>query len=277
MLDPGRSAHVASWCEPPSGSESASGGGASFRVEAADKIAVRFADDEGLRSQASILVNRLYARRGYGGFHRLESGDHSTTFTATSEDQVVGTITLTVDTPTGLATDQTFKAELDRFRAIPGVRLCELTKFAVDPATNSPRALAALFHVIFIYGKQRYDCTDLLIEVHPRHVRYYEVMLGFTRVGAPRIDGSVEWWPRDVPVQLLRLRVADIRRQIDLHAGGKCGAARSLYRHFFSAAEERGIAARVAAAFGIAAVAAPGPIGREIGPPSPRLTFSAAA
>lgn len=276
MLDPARSAHVASWCEPPIFAP-APRGEASFQIDAARNIAIRLADSDGLRSQASILVNRLYAGRGYGAGHRLGQGEHSTTFTATSGDRVVGTITLTVDTPAGLATDQTFRAELDRFRAVPGVRLCELTKFAVDPATRSPQALAALFHVIFIYGMQRHDCTDLLIEVHPRHVRYYEAMLAFTRVGAPRIDGAVEWWPRDVPVQLLRLRVADIRRQIDRHAGGAGGQGRSLYRHFFSAAEERGIAARVAAAFGNPVGTAPGPVGREIARVPPGQAFSAAA
>jgi hypothetical protein len=209
-------------------------------------IAVRLADCEGLRSQANVLINRMYAWRGYGSDHELAGGDHCVTFTASSEDEVIGTLTLTVDTPAGLSTDHTFKDELDAFRKVPGTRLCELTKFAVDPATKSPPALAALFHVIFIYGMQRFDCTDLFIEVHPRHVRFYEAMLGFKRVGPPKIDASVTWWPEDTPVQLMRLKVSDIRRQIDLHAGRTERDGRSLYPYFFSPEEERGIALRVA-------------------------------
>lgn len=209
-------------------------------------IAVRLADCDGLRNEASILVNRMYGWRGYGSDHQLSNGDHCVTFTASSDDEVIGTLTLTVDSPAGLATDHTFKAELDEFRKRPGAQLCELTKFAVDPATKSPQALAALFHVIFIYGMQRFDCTDLFIEVHPRHVRYYEAMLGFKRVGPSKIDTSVTWWPEDVPVQLMWLEVAEIRRQIASHAGRGSRGGRSLYPYFFSPDEERGIAARVA-------------------------------
>jgi hypothetical protein len=210
-------------------------------------IAVRLADSDGQRSLASILVNRMYAWRGYGANHKLSSNRNRVTFTACADDAVIGTLSLGVDGPDGLAADETFKDELDRFRAIPGASLCELTKFACDPSTKSQPALAALFHVIFIYGTQRYDCTDLFIEVHPRHVRFYDAMLGFQKVGAPRLNPAVTWWPADVPVQLMWLKVSEIRRLIDAHAGGKSAGGRSLYPHFFSHQEEQGIWARIAA------------------------------
>lgn len=209
-------------------------------------ISVGLADCDSIRSQACILVNRMYSWRGYGNDHLLSNDKHKATFAASVDDDVIGTLTLTVDTPSGLSTDQTFKDELDAFRKIPGTRLCELTKFAVDPSTKSPAVLAALFHVIFIYGMQRFDCTDLVIEVHPRHVRYYEAMLGFERIGTPRIEPSVSWWPSDVPVQLMRLKISDIRREIDLHAGKSPKEGRSLYPYFFSQEEEQLIANRVA-------------------------------
>lgn len=210
-------------------------------------IAVRLADSDGHRSLASILVNRMYAWRGYGADHQLAYKNNRVTFTACVDELVIGTLSLGVDGPDGLAADETFKNELDQFREIPGAKLCELTKFACDPSTKSQPALAALFHVIFIYGTQRYDCTDLFIEVHPRHVRFYEAMLGFQRVGAPRLNPAVTWWPADVPVQLLWLKVSEIRRLIDAHAGDKTTDTRSLYPYFFSHREEQGIWARIAA------------------------------
>lgn len=210
-------------------------------------ISVRLADNEGVRNEASILVNRMYSWRGYGAAHQLMPKANSVTFTASSNDDMIGTLTLGVDSSDGLAADQTFKEELDVFRSTPGMRLCELTKFAVDPTTRSKPALAALFHVIFIYGSERFNCTDLFIEVHPRHIRFYEVMLGFRRVGDPKIDNSVTWWPEGVPVQLMRLEVSEIRRQIQKHAGRSSKAGHCLYPYFFSPEEERGIASRVAA------------------------------
>jgi hypothetical protein len=189
----------------------------------------------------------MYAWRGYGADHQLSFNQQRVTFTACSDDQVIGTLTLGVDGADGLAADETFKAELDEFRNTPGAKLCELTKFACDPSTKSQAALAALFHVIFIYGTQRYSCTDLFIEVHPRHVRFYETLLGFKRIGSPKLNPEVKWWPADVPVQLMWLKVSDIRRFIDQHAGEAGATGRSLYPFFFSPKEEQGIWSRIAA------------------------------
>jgi len=189
----------------------------------------------------------MYSWRGYGAEHALpEEGDQHAIFTAFVEDEMIATLTLTVDSPLGLSTDQTFKQELDDLRKVPGASLCELTKFAVDPATKSPSVLAGLFHVIFIYGMQRFDCTDLVIEVHPRHVHYYEAMLGFDCVGPAKIDSSVSWWPADTPVQLMRLRVSDIAEHINRFAGRTDKLGRSLYPHFFTKEEEQAVAMRVA-------------------------------
>jgi hypothetical protein len=192
----------------------------------------------------------MYSWRGYGSEHELSFNQHRVTFTACSDDQVIGTLSLGVDGADGLAADETFKEELDEFRQMPGAKLCELTKFACDPSTKSQAALAALFHVIFIYGTQRFSCTDLFIEVHPRHIRFYEALLGFKRIGSPKLNPEVTWWPADVPVQLMWLKVSDIRRFIDEQAGNSASAGHSLYPHFFSPAEERGIWSRIAALSG---------------------------
>jgi hypothetical protein len=222
-------------------------------------ISVRLADTEGHRNQASILVNKMYGWRGYGVDHDLAADENKVTFTAWADRQPVGTLTLGVDSPDGLAADATFKNELDAFRRRPGVKLCELTKFACDPREKSQAALAALFHVIFIYGTCAYGGTDLVIEVHPRHVKFYEAMLGFERIGAPKLNPDIEWWPSDVPVQLMWLKVSEIRRFINEHAGRRFAGKRSLYPYFFSPSEERGIWSRVAAlAAGIRS-------GREVG------------
>src|SRR6478609_2580686 len=99
-------------------------------------VAVRLADSDGQRSLASILVNRMYSWRGYGADHQLFYDQHRVTFTAWSDDTVIGTLSLGVDGEDGLAADETFKDELDEFRRRPGSKLCELTKFACDPSTK---------------------------------------------------------------------------------------------------------------------------------------------
>jgi hypothetical protein len=209
-------------------------------AEAPDPVTIRLADCEHQRNQASILLNRMYGWRGYGSDYQLPRSADCVTFTAIQSDGVVGTLTLGVDAATGLGVDRTFEQDMKSLRAAPGSRFCELTKFAFEPSSNSKPALAALFHVIFIYGSRRYGCTDLVIEVNPRHVRFYEAMLGFERVGSLKTNTAV-----DAPSQLMWLKVSEIRRQIDEYASKSRKGERSLYPYFFSPHEEEGIYARL--------------------------------
>lgn len=205
-----------------------------------EPLTIRLADCDRHRSRASTLLNRMYAGRGYGSGHQLPKASNSVTFTATLHEDVVGTLTLTVNSEAGLAIDRTFDAEIEPFRNAPGAKLCELTKFAFDASCPSKPRLAALFHIIFIYGSAKFDCTDLFIEVNPRHRRFYEAMLGFKAIGEARTNASVQ-----APAQLMWLNVANIRELIDRHVAKGDASARSLYRHFLSPEEERRIYRRL--------------------------------
>jgi hypothetical protein len=83
---------------------------------------------------------------------------------------------------------------------------------------------------------------DIVIEVNPRHVRYYQRALGFTVMGPERLNRRV-----DAPAVLLRLDLAHARRQIDRYGGRPALGAglHSLYPHFFSTKEEAGIVGRL--------------------------------
>lgn len=205
-----------------------------------DELTIRLADTDGQRSAANMLLSRMYSWRGYGRDHAVGGSPDSVTFTAACKEDVVGTLTLTVDSTAGLAADITFSEEIAPFRAAPGAKLCELTKLAFDWGGSSHRHLAALFHLVFIYGSRQFACTDLFIEVNPRHRRYYELMLGFVRVGEVRTNASV-----NAPSQLMWLNVGAIRRLIDQHTTSAATAERSLYRYFFSPYEEDGLYGRL--------------------------------
>jgi hypothetical protein len=193
--------------------------------------------DEQKRVEARDLLNSRYGWRGYGSAHELHSDIRHTTFVAEIEDQVVGTMTLAVDSDSDrdLAIDRTFADLAGAIRREAGGRICELTKLAFDEGVRSKEVLAGLFHMAFIYGTAHTDCTDLFIEVNPRHVRFYELMLGFLGVGSVRTNASV-----DAPSRLMRLGVESIRKNIRELAGARVHSnARSLYPYFFPPEEER--------------------------------------
>lgn len=208
-------------------------------------VKIRSADSSGRRGSASVLINRMYATRGYRSSPLpVERDPTRITLVASEHDEVIGTITVGSDSETGLHVDDLFAAEVDKLRRA-GRRVCEFTKLAVDTALRSKRVLAALFHVSYIYSHllMRYD--NLLIEVNPRHVRYYQSMLGFRAIGEPRLNLRV-----NAPAVLMSLDFAHARAQIAKY-GGKpqySMLVRSLYPYFFSPAEESGIVGRLRSA-----------------------------
>jgi hypothetical protein len=209
-----------------------------------EDVVISMITSEEQRDNASALINRMYEWRGYGSHHRLSKSSTQTSFSVSAGGVTIGTLTLTVDSDAGLTTDKTFQSELDTYRRMPGARICELTRFAFDAPTPSKRVLAALFHVIFIYGQRKYGCSDLFIEVAQRHRRFYEAMLSFERVCALKTNDNV-----GVPSQLMRLNVADIQTHIDAHAGSADQAnSRSLYSHFLSKDEANRVFAELAGA-----------------------------
>jgi hypothetical protein len=203
---------------------------------------VRLANNEGRRSQASYLIKRQYAWRGYQASPLSEVPANRITLAAFSHnEQPIATITVGIDSPAGLAVESIYGDEVRALRS-DQTRLAEFTKLAVDNVVRSRAVLAAMFHIAYIYAYRIRGCTDLVIEVNPRHVRFYQAMLGFEKLGGERMDPRVS-----APAILLRLDLAHAESQI-AEFGGHAELAshvRSLYPLFFSSAEERGIEGRL--------------------------------
>jgi hypothetical protein len=206
-----------------------------------DSFGIRLTDTAEGRNSASMLINKMYAWRGYAGTHHFSDDPNRITLTATDKGEVVGTLTLGMDSEIGLMADQVFKDELDANRR-NGARLCEFTKLAFDPAVRSKTALANLFHLAVIYARDIHQCTDIIIEVNPRHRRFYEYMLGFKREGEMKMNTRV-----NAPAYLLRVNLEFVTEQIQKHGGtfSTAGNERSFYPYFFSPREEQGIIHRL--------------------------------
>jgi hypothetical protein len=207
-----------------------------------DSYGIRLTDTAEGRNSASMLISKMYAWRGYAGTHHFSDDPNRITLTATDKGDVVGTLTLGIDSAIGLMADQVFKEELDAHRQ-RGARLCEFTKLAFDPAVRSKTSLANLFHLAVIYARDIHHCTDIIIEVNPRHRRFYEHMLGFERQGELKTNPRV-----NAPAYLLRVSLDYVTEQIQKFGGSfstSNNAERSFYPYFFSPREERGIINRL--------------------------------
>lgn len=224
----------------------AAGGAAPVAAPPASHAPVRFkirlANTEGRRSNASYLIEKMYSWRGYAT-DGVAVAPNRVTLVASDATRPVATVSVGFDSPAGLVVENVYREEVERIRT-EGRKLCEFTKLAVERSSQSTEILAMLFHIAYMYARVLNGCTDTVIEVNPRHARFYERMLGFRACGPTRICPRV-----GAPAVLLWLDLEWGSKQIERYGGHKelAGRIRSLYPFFFSPEEEGHIVRRLKA------------------------------
>ena len=130
------------------------------------------------------LVQRMYAWRGYRTEARRQplAEQNRVTLAAWHYEEVVATLTLRRDSPIGLLADAHYGNVLDGLRG-PDRVVCEVSRLAIDPDFSSRDLLNNLFSAALDYGREHFSASDAVMEVNPRHVRYYERCLGFQQIG----------------------------------------------------------------------------------------------
>ena len=206
-----------------------------------DLLKIRLANSEGRRSRASYLIQRRYAWRGYSTAPLEDDPSVQVTLSAFDKEHTVATITVGLDSPEGMYVAGLYADEVEKIRS-EGRKLCEFTKLAVAETVRSNPVLGAIFHIACIYAINIHRCTDVLIEVNPRHVNFYRRMLGFSKVGAERLDPRVH-----APAVLLRLDLQHCAKEI-ARLGGRRDLGRverSFYPYFFPPQEAVNIEQRL--------------------------------
>ena len=207
---------------------------------AKQEFKVRLANTEDRRKSASLLIEKMYSWRGYEA-NPLGQDPNKITLVAYQEDKVVGTLTLGLDSPSGMVVDQLYKSEADQLRA-QGRKICDVTKLAVDQEIKSKSVLGALFHLSVIYGRNIHHSTDFLIEVNPRHALFYQRMIGFVPFGEEKLCPRV-----NAPAVLLKLDLAYADEQVKKYGGlgAEAHGVKSIYPYWFSKEDELGITQRL--------------------------------
>ena len=221
----------------------ASSGASPWRdVLASGAFKIRAAVTRDERATASSLIQRMYAGRGYNATALPDTPCRERlTLVASAASAFVGTMTVGFDSEQRLSVDEVFPDEVNSVR-MAGRQVCEFTKLAVDGGIRSQGVLAAMFHVAFIHAHRIRGCDNLLIEVNPRHVCYYERKLGFKVLGASRPNKRV-----GAVAVLLSLDLWHAQAQIELFGGRPelCATERSLYPHALAPGREAEVAGRL--------------------------------
>ncbi len=192
--------------DPPHSGAAASSGSICCR------IAATFEE----RREALRLLHDNYVRAGlsHPAEHQLRVLPHhllatSTIFIAVQNSDVVRTATLVADGELGLPMESTFPEEV-RKRRESGIRLGEFCCLADNQQlfAGSFPAFVKLNRLMAQFAR-RQGIEEMLIEVHPRHVRAYREFLAFKPLGDTR-DCSIVC---DRPAVPLLLNFAELDRQ----------------------------------------------------------------
>ncbi len=213
-----------------------------FHKGADSRLRIRRVESTDLHEKASFLVQKMYGWRGYETDFESPT-PNSLTVAAEINDKTLATITVNFDSPDGLAVTSLYPEQVDSLVS-QGARVCEFTRLAVDRTEHSKDLLAMIFHVAYVQARLLHGRTDLLIEVNPRHARYYSRMLGFRCLGPKRLCPRV-----NADAVLMWLPLQHAGDQIARHAGQRRGdeIERSLYPQFFSLDHESAILERLRA------------------------------
>ena len=201
---------------------------------------IRAATLGGRRHEAGKLVERRYTGRGYT-IPALNDDPLLSTFIAYDEGQLVGTVSVRLDSEKGLSADELYHKEIDALRSA-GACVCEFTQLAVDKTTASKPVLAGLFHTAYLFASVIRGVTHAVIEVNPRHVAFYGRALRFDPIGEERMNTRVH-----APAVLLCAPFAAIAEGIARFAGkpDAPGAGRSLFVYGFPPQDEPGVLRRL--------------------------------
>lgn len=195
------------------------------RLAGAGALHVRVADSPEAAAEAARLVERRYAWRGYevtegASAERGSPRANEVTLLARSDSATLGTLTLRLDGPLGLAAERGYGEAVSVARA-RGRRVCELTRLALAERCDWRAVLASLFGLAYATGRTAHGVTDVFIEVNPRHVGFYERALGFVVAAGERFCERVK-----APSVLLTLELAELERRLGLEPPAGDGFSR---------------------------------------------------
>ena len=134
------------------------------------------------------------------------------TLLAEDSGRLLGTLTVRPDSPRGLLAEESYGTEIERLRSA-GRRVGELVKLAVEEGVDWKAALNALVQSAYVITRVVHALTDVLIEVNPRHVRFYERVFGFVVAATERLCVRA-----GAPAILMQLDLAQFGRRLELPA-----------------------------------------------------------
>ena len=154
--------------------------------------------------------------------------------------KLAGSLTLVFSEDGELPAEKIYNQEISNLK-LHSKKLVEISRLVVGHQyRNSKDVLCLLINYLMIYSFHVKEYSSLVIQVNPRHILYYKVLLNFDEIGGLKSCPSVQ----NAPAVLLHLPLdryqSEINRWNNLNSLTK--KERSLYPYFLKPAQEKLVA-----------------------------------
>ncbi len=179
--------------------------------EKTSRFNVFVASDRETRERAYHLAYQVYRDRGLVSFDPFQmvlsphdATSHTLTLLAvdseTGEDAATMSIVLDAE---GLPSDDIYTDEICKLR-LEGRLPVEVTRLAIaEKHRNSRELFVQMTNIISIFSRRVWNATDWVIEVNPRHAKFYERFYLFEQIGDEKECNRVE----GAPAVLMRMNL----------------------------------------------------------------------
>lgn len=171
-----------------------------------DPVTVKQAETREELEAAYRLVHQSYVDAGYMDPHpsglrvrAFEALPQTATFIAIENGEVIGTISLIVDSPLGLPMEESYSEELNALRA-QGRRIAEVSSLAVSKGSRNLGIFVRLCKYMTLFAIH-IGVEDLCIGISPEHAPFFKEVYLFETMGEVRSYSST----KEDPVVALRL------------------------------------------------------------------------
>lgn len=187
---------------------------------ASDLYTVSIANSKNTRQMAYQLAYEVYLAKGYipkNSCKMLISNSDFIADTCTINindgTEIVASVTLNFQGKTNLPCQELYSEEIAPL-INQNAKLVEITRLVIkEDHRHSNYLLAQLFQATFIYAYQIKNVSELVIEVNPRHVAFYQRLLGFSVLGGEKECERVN----NAPAFLLHLDLNDVNKTLQNH------------------------------------------------------------
>ncbi|PCJ59772.1 MAG: hypothetical protein COA79_10225 [Planctomycetota bacterium] len=200
---------------------------------------VQIANTRELKVKAFRLLYESYLEKGfaqeseskmwYSIFDLLP--DTAIVVAINDEDEVVGALTIVLDSEIGLPADELCKGELEEFRK--GHTLAQIASLCVKGKVRSDLGLLIkLCNYAFLYAKGLKSITDFIITVNPKNMNFYIQKLLFAQIGQEGLYSKLGGNPA-VILQLDLEEAELVSRQL------RDEPSKHLYDQFYNVSEKK--------------------------------------